>query len=83
MSENMRLISFEHLVNWCLEEYKKEGKIFGIREEKFYRNKSGNYLKTVFGDKLGSAVGPAAGPPFPAGTKYYSFLFVRFKIYRA
>lgn len=62
MGENMRLISFEHLVDWCLEEYKSERAIFGIKEDKFYKNKSGNYLKTVFGDKLGSAIGPAAGP---------------------
>ena len=62
MSEFMRPIPFKDLMNWALEEYKNEGSIFGIKKEKFYKNESGKMLKTVFGDEISSAVGPAAGP---------------------
>lgn len=61
MSEIMRLIPFENMVDWMLEEYKDQGSIFGIRKEKMYRNKSGKNI-VMFGDKLSSPVGPAAGP---------------------
>ena len=62
MSEFMRPIPFKDLIDWALEEYKNEGSIFGIKKEKFYKNESGKMLKTVFGDEISSAVGPAAGP---------------------
>ena len=62
MSEFMRPIPFKDLMDWALEEYKNEGSIFGIKKEKFYKNESGKMLKTVFGDEISSAVGPAAGP---------------------
>lgn len=62
MSEIMRPMPFDKLINWALEEYKNEGRVFGIRKESFYRNESNTYLKTIFGDKISSAVGPAAGP---------------------
>ena len=62
MSEYMRLIEFPRLIEWALEEYKNEGSIFSISKEKFYKNSNGKSLVTVFGDELGSAVGPAAGP---------------------
>lgn len=62
MSEFMRPIPFKDLMEWALEEYKNEGSIFGIKKEKFYKNESGKMLKTVFGDEISSAVGPAAGP---------------------
>ena len=62
MSEYMRLIEFPRLIEWALEEYKNEGSIFSISKEKFYKNGNGKSLVTVFGDELGSAVGPAAGP---------------------
>lgn len=62
MSEFMRPISFKHLIEWSLEEFKNQETIFGVHKDKFYRNTSGNYLKTVFGDEIASAVGPAAGP---------------------
>lgn len=62
MSEFMRPIPFKHLVEWALDEYKNEGSIFGIKKEKFYINKKNTKLKTVFGDEISSAVGPAAGP---------------------
>ncbi|WP_195216013.1 putative selenate reductase subunit YgfK [Anaerococcus vaginalis] len=62
MSEFMRPIPFKDLMEWALEEYKNEASIFGIKKEKFYKNESGKMLKTVFGDEISSAVGPAAGP---------------------
>lgn len=62
MSEYMRLIEFPRLIEWALEEYKNEGSIFSIPKKKFYKNGNGKSLVTVFGDEIGSAVGPAAGP---------------------
>ncbi|WBW50578.1 putative selenate reductase subunit YgfK [Peptoniphilus equinus] len=62
MSEFMRSIPFDKLIEWSLNEYKNEGKIFGVRKENFYKNKSGKMLTTIFGDTIASAVGPAAGP---------------------
>ncbi len=62
MGDFMRPISFEHLINWSLEEYENEDSVFGIHKDKFYVNKSGNYMTDVFGDQLSSPVGPAAGP---------------------
>lgn len=62
MSELMRGIPFENLINWCLDEYNKEGSIFGIRKDKFYFNKSNKKQQIVLGDKISSVVGPAAGP---------------------
>lgn len=62
MSEFMRPMSFENLINWTKEEYKKENKVFGVRKETFYKNESNTKLKTIFGDEITSCVGPAAGP---------------------
>ena len=62
MSDLMRPIPFEDLIRWSLEEYKKEDTIFGIKKENFYKNENNTKLKTVFGDTISSAVGPAAGP---------------------
>lgn len=61
MSEIMRLIPFSNIIRWALAEYREKGSVFGIRKEKFYRNNSGNCI-TMFGDKISSPVGPAAGP---------------------
>lgn len=62
MSEFMRPIPFKEIIEWSLNEYENCGSVFGIHKDKFYRNKSGKYLKTIFGDEISSAVGPAAGP---------------------
>lgn len=62
MADLMRPISFGHLIDWCIEEYRNKNRVFGISKDKFYINKSGNYMMNVFGDKLSSPVGPAAGP---------------------
>lgn len=62
MSEFMRGIPFENLMTWALDEYKQSKSIFGIREDKFYFNKSGKKQKIVLGDSISTVVGPAAGP---------------------
>lgn len=62
MSEFMRMIPFEQLMNWCREEYKKDETIFGVHKEKFYFSKSGKTMKNVFGEDITTPVGPAAGP---------------------
>ncbi|WP_243342527.1 putative selenate reductase subunit YgfK [Anaerococcus sp. AGMB09787] len=62
MSEFMRPIAFADLLNWAMEEYKNEGKVFGLRKEAFYKNESNTKLRTIFGDEISSCVGPAAGP---------------------
>ncbi len=61
MGELMRMIPFDQLMEWMFQEYREQKSIFGIRESKFYKNKSGTNIE-IFGDKLGSAIGPAAGP---------------------
>lgn len=61
MSDKMRPISFEKMVNWITKEFKEKGSIFGIHENKFYYNKSGKSIE-VLGETLGSPIGPAAGP---------------------
>lgn len=61
MSEIMTPIPFDGLVKWMQSEYAKSGSVFGIRKDKFYRNKSGKAI-TLFGTKIASPLGPAAGP---------------------
>ncbi|MDD4323743.1 MAG: putative selenate reductase subunit YgfK [Eubacteriales bacterium] len=62
MGDIMRPMGFEQLINWSLSEYKQENSVFGVNKKKFYINRSGRRMTTVLGDKLASAVGPAAGP---------------------
>jgi len=61
MSDIMRSIPFNKLVNWILEEYDTNNTILGITEEKIFR-KAGNGQIELFGGKLDTPVGPAAGP---------------------
>ncbi len=61
MSIEMRPIQFSKLIDWMKAEYQKEKKIFGIHAKKFYQNKSGKTIE-IFGDRISSPVGPAAGP---------------------
>lgn len=62
MGDFMRPIEFGHVIEWALEEYKTQGMVFGVRKEKFYKNKSGKRMTNAFGDVIASPVGPAAGP---------------------
>lgn len=59
MSDKMRQIPFDQLMEWILTEYKERGEIFGIK--KIYRAKPGKTLD-LFGEKLETPIGPAAGP---------------------
>lgn len=61
MSDKMRPIAFEKMLQWVTTELKEKNSIFGIHKNKFYKNKSGNYIE-MFGEKLASPLGPAAGP---------------------
>lgn len=61
MSDLMRMIPFGQMIEWMQKEYKDQNSIFGIRENKFYRNKSGKFIE-VNGEKIASPIGPAAGP---------------------
>lgn len=61
MSEIMRPIPFSNLMSWAVEEFHSQRRIFGIREEKFYRNTSGKSTQ-IFGNRMDSPIGPAAGP---------------------
>ena len=61
MSDKMRLIPFEKMLTWVTRELKENDSVFGIHRNKFYNNKSGKYTR-IFGEKLSSPVGPAAGP---------------------
>ncbi len=61
MSEIMRPMPFARLMNWALGEYSRRGSVFGVRKDKFYVNSSGGSI-SIFGQRLGSPIGPAAGP---------------------
>ncbi|MDR3072897.1 MAG: selenate reductase, partial [Clostridiales Family XIII bacterium] len=65
MSEMMRPMAFGDLVETALAEYEKSGSIFGIPQEKFYGEKGDLQVckpVKVCGTKIGSPIGPAAGP---------------------
>ena len=59
MSDIMRPMSFGHLMNWILEEYKKSGSIFGVANPVKHTN--GQALP-IFEEKIEAPFGPAAGP---------------------
>lgn len=61
MSEKMRRIPFDALMNWALTEYEQQGSVFGVRKEQFYVNTTGNRV-SLFGEEIATPVGPAAGP---------------------
>ena len=59
MSDIMRPMSFGHLMNWILEEYRKSESIFGV--SKLVRHSNWQALP-IFDEKIESPFGPAAGP---------------------
>ena len=61
MSDKMRPIPFQDMLNWIFTEYGNHKTIFGIPFEKFHFKKSESYIK-IFEETLDSPIGPAAGP---------------------
>ncbi|NOX87676.1 MAG: putative selenate reductase subunit YgfK [Calditrichaeota bacterium] len=61
MSDIMRPIPFENLLNRILKEFTRTRKIFGLPFEKFFFKKNDIGIK-IFGDFLETPLGPAAGP---------------------
>jgi len=61
MSDKMRLIPFDGLIDRILEEWRHTRSIFEIPEDCFYR-KSDKRIYEVFGQRLSVPLGPAAGP---------------------
>ncbi len=58
MSERMIPIPFRRLMTWVADEYRREGSVFGVRRP--YR--AGTKTLPIFGEKLETPFGPAAGP---------------------
>ena len=59
MSDIMRPMAFEQLLNWMLTEKRESGTVFG--EHHPYRADE-KYSRTIFGRPLETPAGPAAGP---------------------
>ena len=59
MSDIMRPMSFGHLMDWILTEYKQDGRIFGVA--KMPKHTNGKALP-IFKERIESPYGPAAGP---------------------
>ncbi len=65
MSDKMKILPVDRLLNWILKEYKTHGAIFGIPENKFYKQKnktSAFFNFPIFGYIVETPFGPAAGP---------------------
>ncbi len=61
MSERMKQIPFNRLINWIFTEYKQEGTIFGVPKSKFFVSDKEKTL-AIFGKHIETPFGPAAGP---------------------
>lgn len=59
MGDRMTPIPFHNLMNWILTEKKVSGKVFGVQRP-FVKEK--DQVLTIFGEKLETPFGPAAGP---------------------
>ena len=63
MSETMKVLPFDVLLRWTLEELEHNESIFGLHRSLFYTPQAdAPYASTMFGDHLATPVGPAAGP---------------------
>lgn len=63
MSEHMRALPFEVLLDWILKEYESNGSIFGIHQAVFHVPRADDrFSSMLFGDRLATPIGPAAGP---------------------
>ena len=59
MSDIMTPIPFSNLMNWILTEQKKNSTVFGVHKAYYAKEK---LTQTIFGRKLETPIGPAAGP---------------------
>lgn len=59
MSDRMTPIPFKDLMEWIIEENEKQVKIFGVNK---YFKKQDNKVLEIFGEKIETPFGPAAGP---------------------
>ena len=62
MSDKMKILPLERLLEWIFEEYRRQRTIFGIPEQKFYRQAEEQRSFRLFGHMLDTPFGPAAGP---------------------
>jgi putative selenate reductase len=58
----MRPIPFPQLIDWVRGEYRNHGSVFGVRTEKFFHPATASCGIELFGTKISSPIGPAAGP---------------------
>ncbi len=61
MSDRMRLIPFDELMEWISAEYKNANAIFGVTANKFFKKENKNNIH-IFEGTLEIPFGPAAGP---------------------
>ncbi len=59
MSDVMTCMSFKQLLNWVRTEHDEKGSVFGVRKAYVA---SPEKSQTIFGGKLETPIGPAAGP---------------------
>ncbi len=63
MSDEMRVQPFDVLLDWMLTELEENDSLFGIHRSLFYEpREDAPYATTMFGHRLGTPVGPGAGP---------------------
>ena len=62
MSDRMTPMPFGQMIRWILKEKKEQGTVFGVYHP--YRA-ADQYSRQIFGRKLETTVGPAAGPQLP------------------
>ncbi len=63
MSEHMHVLPFDVLLDWILKEYETQRSIFGIHQAAFFKPQADDPLATtLYGSRLATPIGPAAGP---------------------
>lgn len=63
MRDYMRPLTFDEHLNWILEEYRTKGSVYGIPKAMFLRpDPNSPMVSSLFGEKLHTPLGPAAGP---------------------
>jgi putative selenate reductase len=63
MTDRMRTLPFEDLLEWILKELETKRSIFGVPKELFFVPRDdAPYTSTLFGHRLAAPIGPAAGP---------------------